>query len=116
MLNNLISTPENILNNFIARPNYYPLRRWFWKIWYNRFASNFSNIKITFINYGYADLEPDAKKLELSNYEEEERYCIQLYHHVANPISLAGLDVLEVGCGRGGGFLHILCVIYIRKQ
>ncbi|MGM3309230.1 class I SAM-dependent methyltransferase [Anabaena sp. WFMT] len=108
MFNNFISTPENSLNNFIARPNYYPLRRLFWKVWYNRFASNFSKIKITFINYGYADLEPDAKQLKLSSYEEEERYCIQLYHHVANSISLTGLDVLEVGCGRGGGSSYMM--------
>jgi ubiquinone/menaquinone biosynthesis C-methylase UbiE len=106
MFNNIVN-PETALNNFIARPNSYPFRRILWKIWYNLFASNFGNIKIAFINYGFADLKPDTKQLELSSDQEKERYCIQLYHHVASAVSLSGLDVLEIGCGRGGGSAYI---------
>jgi ubiquinone/menaquinone biosynthesis C-methylase UbiE len=116
MLNSLVARPVNILNNFIARPNDYPFRRFLWKTWYNLFASNFGNIKIAFLNYGYTDLQPDAKQLELSSYEEKERYCIQLYHHVANAISLFGLDVLEVGCGRGGGSSYITRYLHPRTM
>ncbi|MFM5981438.1 MAG: class I SAM-dependent methyltransferase [Sphaerospermopsis kisseleviana] len=108
MLSNFTSLPENLLNNFISRPNHYPLRRLFWKGWYNLFTANYSNIKITFINYGYADVEPNTKQLELNPSEEEERYCLQLYHHVAKAISLQELDVIEVGCGRGGGSSYIM--------
>jgi ubiquinone/menaquinone biosynthesis C-methylase UbiE len=32
---------------------------------------------------------------------------IQLYHHVASAVDLRGLDVLEVGSGRGGGCSYI---------
>ncbi|MFQ5989312.1 MAG: class I SAM-dependent methyltransferase, partial [Candidatus Methylomirabilales bacterium] len=34
-------------------------------------------------------------------------YCIQLYHHVANAVSLKDSKVLEVGSGRGGGSYYI---------
>ncbi|MGD1875275.1 MAG: class I SAM-dependent methyltransferase [Mastigocoleus sp.] len=60
------------------------------------------------MNYGYVDLSPDVKILELSAEDQEEIYCAQLYHHVANTIYLKGYDVLEVGCGRGGGSSYIL--------
>jgi len=35
--------------------------------------------------------------------DEPNRYSAQLYHYVASRVPLAGLDVLEVGSGRGGG-------------
>ena len=60
------------------------------------------------MNYGYSELSPDAPRLELSATDEENRYSIQLYHHVAGAIDLHGLDALEVGCGRGGGSSYLL--------
>lgn len=109
-----------MLKKLLSRPNNYPFRRLLWKNWYNHLASNYSNVDVLFMNYGYADLAIDtiqyatqdsrhlARHLELSNNEEKERYCVQLYHHVTSAISLEGLDVLEIGCGRGGGsaFIH----------
>src|SRR5206468_12347276 len=35
--------------------------------------------------------------------DEENRSCIQLYDLVARGAPVAGRDLLEVGCGRGGG-------------
>jgi ubiquinone/menaquinone biosynthesis C-methylase UbiE len=91
---------------FLARPNYFPFRRIFWKTWYNTFANNFSEVDIVLMNYGYAGLDDsNSTDLDISNHEE--RYCLQLYHHVASKIDLEGLDVLEVGCGRGGGAAFI---------
>lgn len=96
------------INKFLSRPNYFPLRRFFWKAWYNLFASRYGDdINIFFMNYGYTNLDSEAKQLEINLANEEEQYCIQLYHHVANAISLKELDVLEVGCGRGGGSSYI---------
>ncbi len=63
---------------------------------------------ILFMNYGWADLDPEAKEIPLSDDDEPSRYCIQLYHYVASAIDLSGMDVLEVGCGRGGGASYIM--------
>jgi SAM-dependent methyltransferase len=61
----------------------------------------------TFMNYGYASLDPESAPLILDETDEPDRYSIQLYHHVASPVSLAGKAVLEVGSGRGGGACYI---------
>jgi ubiquinone/menaquinone biosynthesis C-methylase UbiE len=58
---------------------------------------------LRFMNYGYALLNDEEDRFELQSEDEFYRYPIQLYHHVASAIELAGLDVLEVGSGRGGG-------------
>lgn len=97
----------NIIDKLIARPNDFPLRRLIWKYWYNHMASKYEKINIKLMNYGYVNSEVNAQELELDSCDEAERYCIQLYHHVANAICLAGLNVLEVGCGRGGGASYI---------
>ena len=65
------------------------------------------NGNMLFMNYGWADLNPEAEKMSLSKDDEPNRYCIQLYHHVASGVDLKGMDVLEVGCGRGGGASYI---------
>jgi ubiquinone/menaquinone biosynthesis C-methylase UbiE len=91
-----------MVTNFLARPNYFPFRRTFWKIWYNSFANHFSEVDIVLMNYGYADLD-NSTNTDLDISYHEERYCLQLYRHVTSKIDLEGLDVLEIGCGRGGG-------------
>ncbi len=60
----------------------------------------------SFMNYGYAP-EDATEVPTLENDDEINRYCIQLYHHVANAVELRGLKVLEVGSGRGGGADYI---------
>lgn len=59
-----------------------------------------------FLNYGYAD---NNLELELKKEDGKNRYCIQLYNHIIGslPVELKGLDVLEVGSGRGGGASYI---------
>ena len=57
---------------------------------------------IMIMNYGYEPLNPD-ERLDLSSSDERHRYGIQLYQRVAGAINLRDQDVLEVGCGRGGG-------------
>ncbi|MEI8062652.1 MAG: class I SAM-dependent methyltransferase [Verrucomicrobiota bacterium] len=59
------------------------------------------------MNYGYAPL-PGTAPLVLDSADEPDRYSLQLYHFVASVGTLRGMDVLEVGAGRGGGtaFLH----------
>jgi len=56
-----------------------------------------------FMNFGFASLASDGDAFALDAGDEADRYCIQLYHHVAGAVELQDLEVLEVGSGRGGG-------------
>lgn len=62
---------------------------------------------ILFMNYGYADLDPDIPSIRLSPQDDIVRYEIQLYHHLAAFINWNGLEALEVSSGRGGGANYI---------
>jgi ubiquinone/menaquinone biosynthesis C-methylase UbiE len=76
----------------------------FWKILYWYISRLDKEGEVIFLNYGY----DNGEKIELKKEDEKNRYPIQLYHHIANSIKLKGLDVLEVGCGRGGGASYIV--------
>lgn len=78
------------------------IKRALWRSWYNFLSDRYRDRHWTFMNYGYQP-QSGAPVLRLSGDDEGDRSCIQLYHRVASPVDLAGLDVLEVGCGRGGG-------------
>jgi ubiquinone/menaquinone biosynthesis C-methylase UbiE len=66
------------------------------------------NSEALFFNFGYADLDPGNKKIVLKPQDECNRYFIQLYHNVAASTDWSGRDVLEVGCGRGGGASYLM--------
>ncbi|WP_133111555.1 class I SAM-dependent methyltransferase [Candidatus Scalindua japonica] len=55
------------------------------------------------MNLGYAA----SSDIDLEDTESDERYSFQLYHHVASPAEFHDHEVLEVGCGRGGGAYFI---------
>lgn len=63
------------------------------------------------MNYGFALLNEQKtdqiNQIDLEEADEENRYFIQLYHHVIGAVGLKDLDVLEVGSGRGGGADYI---------
>jgi SAM-dependent methyltransferase len=77
-------------------------KRFLWRRWY-QYLAGYQVADWSFMNYGYASLRPGESPLALSPEDEANRYSIQLYHHVASRVPLEGRDVLEVGCGRGGG-------------
>jgi ubiquinone/menaquinone biosynthesis C-methylase UbiE len=81
-------------------------RRLMMKSWYETLVVLDRERDITFMNYGYSNLN-GAGDLPLRDNEQENRYCIQLYHHVAAAIDLKDKDVVEVGSGRGGGAAYI---------
>lgn len=83
------------------------IRRLFWKLWYRHIVGHCVQQDWTFWNYGYAPLDTKTEKLELEEADETNRVGIQLYHHVASAVNLKDLNVLEVGCGRGGGSYYI---------
>jgi ubiquinone/menaquinone biosynthesis C-methylase UbiE len=74
--------------------------------WYQHLTARYTQREWTFMNYGYAHLNGE-KKLALLTSDEADRYCIQLYHHVAAPANIFNKDVLEVGSGRGGGCFYL---------
>lgn len=88
-----------------------PLRPPLWRWWYDTLARRDSEGALLFMNFGYAHVQDEVAPLELDSADEPFRYPIQLYHHVLQPLVLKGKDVLEVGCGRGGGaaFLARYC-------
>ncbi len=80
-----------------------PLRPPLWRWWYDTLARRDSEGELLFMNYGFADVLGEVAGLKLDSADEPFRYPIQLYRHVVEPLALTGKDVLEVGCGRGGG-------------
>lgn len=56
------------------------------------------------MNYGYS---MDGRGIELHALDEKNRYSVQLYHLVATGIDIEGKEVLDVGCGRGGGISYV---------
>jgi ubiquinone/menaquinone biosynthesis C-methylase UbiE len=86
---------------------FYRLPRWLKspveRILYEGISALDREAELVFMNYGWADAGGDAGVLPLLPEDERNRYCIQLYHRVASAVDLLGLNVLEVGCGRGGG-------------
>jgi SAM-dependent methyltransferase len=76
-------------------------KRWLWRTWYGFLATRYRQPRWTFMNYGYRDAA--APPLALEPADEPDRSLIQLYDTVAGAVPLAGREVLEVGCGRGGG-------------
>ena len=87
------------------------IRKNFWKPIYNFLAKRFGHVKDwTFMNYGYAYPNNSVNgngKLHLDGMDENNRYCIQMYHLVASVKNIEGLNVLEVGSGRGGGAHYV---------
>jgi len=94
MLNAIV----RIFNRIFPNVGFLVSRRWFEYI-----STRESGQHLLFMNYGYNAEDPG----HLLEVDEEHRYSIQLYHHVAGAIDLADLSVLEVGCGRGGGASYV---------
>jgi len=60
--------------------------------------------EIIFMNYGYHN---EDDKIILQSKDEINRYSIQLYHKLAKMVDLSDKNIVEVGCGRGGGLDYI---------
>jgi 2-polyprenyl-3-methyl-5-hydroxy-6-metoxy-1,4-benzoquinol methylase len=77
----------------------------YWKVWYDYVNRSDKENELTFMNYGYSNEHP----VSLRDKDEKNRYQIQLYDKIARAIpgNLGDLNILEVGCGRGGGANYI---------
>ena len=74
------------------------------RIWYWYVSIVDKEGDVTFMNYGYSK---DNYKIKLNEEDQKDRYSAQLYHFVATGIDIKGKNVLEVGCGRGGGLSYV---------
>ena len=81
------------------------LQKTFWKLVYGLASRGTAELDTAFLNYGYAELGDDRD--EASRNRDGDRFGIQLYERVTSGVDLTGKDVLEIGCGRGGGTAHL---------
>ena len=81
------------------------MRSAIWRLWYPYVTRRLRGEEVLFLNYGFETDPPMG--LILSPADEPNRACIQLYHHVATQVELAGKHVLEVSCGHGGGAAYV---------
>jgi len=83
------------------------LRSIIYKPLYQFMARSYQKSDWKFMNYGYAPVSGENLNIRLDEADIDNRFCIQLYDHCAELIDLRGLEVLEVGSGRGGGADYI---------
>lgn len=83
------------------------LKGMMWKQAYQFLTKSYQRKDWTFMNYGYAPIDNLTEELNLDNMDENNRFYIQLYHHVVCTIDLKDLNVLDIGSGRGGGADYI---------
>jgi ubiquinone/menaquinone biosynthesis C-methylase UbiE len=97
---------RNLVERYAEIPRL--LRRPLWRLWHNYLNWKDRSFEVKFLNYGYADLDSGSKHIGLSPDDEAERFCINLYHRNLGDVQVEGKDLLEVGCGRGGGASYIM--------
>ena len=83
------------------------LKRFLCGIMHRIIIRRYKGSDVVFLNYGYEYLDSDKEPPQLEENDEKERYCLQLYHTTVGGIDLENKDVLEIGCGRGGGASYI---------
>jgi ubiquinone/menaquinone biosynthesis C-methylase UbiE len=86
---------------------FHHLKRILWKTYYNGAAVLIEDDQFIFMNLGYAALDSNETQGRPEDPAQLHRFSEQLYEHVAGGADLQGKDVLEVGCGRGGGSAYI---------
>jgi ubiquinone/menaquinone biosynthesis C-methylase UbiE len=59
--------------------------------------------QVVFLNFGYASIEDQGGRLDEQLDAADNLYAAQMYARVVGAVDVRGKDLLEVGCGRGGG-------------
>src|SRR5680860_501301 len=96
-----MNTHSIISTHMIIKFNF---REWFFRIWYWYVNKVDKNAEILFMNYGYSDKE---QEIPMDEQNEPNRYSIQLYHHLVSATEIKNKNIVEIGCGRGGGLSYI---------
>lgn len=79
-------------------------REQLFRIWYWYVNKIDKNAEILFMNFGYHEKD---QQIVMNEKNEPNRYSIQLYHQLANAVEIENKDIVEIGCGRGGGLSYI---------
>lgn len=99
--------PARIVTTVGGGPTLGRIRRWAVRRLYNHLARAYPLAEWTTMNYGYAVLPGEAPLAVEAPGDAAERNGLQPYARIAGSgrrgAALAGLDVLEVCSGRGGG-------------
>ncbi|WP_298397385.1 class I SAM-dependent methyltransferase [uncultured Azonexus sp.] len=82
------------------------LQKRLWRWWYQALAMNWRDRQWTFMNYGWVPLSGEPAFALLPE-DEPDRCFIGLYRYLAERVAPAGMRVLEVGSGRGGGSSYL---------
>jgi len=91
---------------FLELTDYPFFRRIIWRPIYEILARKIKVADWHFMNYGYKPFSHETP-LELAQQDEINRYPIQLYHYLACKVEVPQKELLEIGCGRGGGASYI---------
>ena len=67
-----------------------------WRLFYDLASRRGRHVETTMMNYGYASPGDEAS-------DDPDQFGLQLYARVAAAVDLSGKQVVDVGCGRGGG-------------
>jgi ubiquinone/menaquinone biosynthesis C-methylase UbiE len=91
--------------------------KWWFRKWYDLQTKRLSGEPKKFNTYGYVPLTEDEKRGIATVPKDDEYFCMLMYHHVVDvdQIELENADVLEVGCGRGGGCHYIKRFLKARR-
>lgn len=90
----LLRRTEDVLGNF-KMPE-----------WYSKIAVSLPNANLKFMNHGYAELPSDDLSW-IRPEDWDERYQVNLVHHLTKMVSLKDKKILDIGCGRGGAASYI---------
>ena len=80
------------------------LKKLIYRFWYWYLSAIDEKGDILFMNWGY---DNENEEIQLTAGDEPNRYSIQLYHRLAQKVDIKCKDILEIGCGRGGGLDYI---------
>ncbi len=80
------------------------IREQLFRIWYWYVNKIDKQAEILFMNFGYCDQD---QMPVLDKHSEPDRYSTQLYHHLVCAADIKNKDIVEVGCGRGGGLAYV---------
>ncbi len=92
---------RKIVEKYVELPK--SIRKPMWRFWHWLIRKMDVSGSTTFLNYGYSGENGEFDHLTLKGEHEYHRYAVQLYCHATRNQVFSDSNILEVGCGRGGG-------------